>query len=391
MPKNKKRLRAQITVGHDADNKPIYKWASGYTKKELAENKEELRRIYINGAVAIRRDMLLGEFVTEWFNTYKLGAASKSGKMISASTQANYRTAINIHIFPAFAQRQIRAITAADLQAFMNGMSEYGKTLINDAYSVLRNCFSMAYAQGIIDRDPAAALKKPQAAAAEERRALTDAETQAVLTLINTHPDGLFLALLYYTGMRRGEALGLQWRDVDFKKRTIHVERDVDPHTASIGDVKTPHSIRFVPIPNELNDILKRRQGIGNAYIIESRGTFWHITTFMLHWKKIQIALHQLAPGIESRIVDTIKPKNPEGEIIPVIGSILTPHYFRHNYASILYNNGVDVMSAQRFLGHSDPRTTMAIYTHLADKTVENDALKVQSAFSAGKNLARNV
>ena len=92
----------------------------------------------------------------------------------------------------------------------MNELKTYGKTLINDCYSILRNCFALAYAQGIIDRDPAVALKKPQPADAEERRALTDPETNAVLTLIDTHPDGLFLALLYYTGLRRGEALGLR-------------------------------------------------------------------------------------------------------------------------------------------------------------------------------------
>lgn len=386
MPKQKKRLRAQITIGHDPDGKPIYKWASGYTKKELEANKEELRRTYINGAIAVQRDILFGEFVTQWFTIYKLGAASGSGKKISASTQSNYRTAINIHLFPAFAMRQMRAITSADLQFFMNGLGDYGKTLINDAYSVLRNCFALAYAQGIIDRDPAVALKKPQAAATDERRALTEAERAAVLSLISTHADGLFLALLYYTGMRRGEVLGLQWNDVDFTKRVIRVERDIDHHTASIGDVKTQSSKRLVPIPNELYDMLKKRQGIGPRFIIESRGSFWHITTFMLRWKAIQIELLKIAPNIESRVIETIKSK--DGDTF-VYGSILTPHYFRHNYASILYNNGVDVMSAQRFLGHSDPRTTLKIYTHLADKTEADDALKVQNAFSAGKNLAR--
>lgn len=386
MPKQKKRLRAQITIGHDAENKPIYKWASGYTKKELEANKEELRRKHINGAVAVQRDILFGEFVTQWFTIYKLGAASGSGKKISASTQANYRAAINIHLFPAFAMRQMRAITSADLQAFMNSLSEYGKTLINDCFSVLRNCFALAYAQGIIDRDPAVALKKPQASESEERRALTDPEEAAVLSLIGTHQNGLLLALLYYTGMRRGEVLGLQWSDVDFAKRIIRVERDIDPHTGSIGDVKTPNSRRSVPIPNELFDMLKKRQGIGSRFIIEFRGSFWHMTTFNLRWKAIQVELLKLAPNIESRVIETVKTK--DGDVL-VYGSILTPHYFRHNYASILYNNGVDVMSAQRFLGHSDPRTTLRIYTHLADKTAADDALKVQNAFSAGKNLAR--
>ena len=134
--------------------------------------------------------------------------------------------------------------------------------------------------------------------------------------------------------------------------------------------------------------MLKKRQGIGPRFIIESRGSFWHITTFMLRWKSIQIELLKLARyRISSPAwIETIKSK--DGDVL-VYGSILTPHYFRHNYASILYNNGVDVMSAQRFLGHSDPRTTLKIYTHLADKTEADDALKVQNAFSSGKNLAR--
>jgi len=63
MAKRKKRLRAQITVGHDSDGNPVYKWASGYTKKELEANKEELRRAHINGAVAVRRDIFFRRFI----------------------------------------------------------------------------------------------------------------------------------------------------------------------------------------------------------------------------------------------------------------------------------------------------------------------------------------
>lgn len=46
--------------------------------------------------------------------------------------------------------------------------------------------------------------------------------------------------------------------------------------------------------------------------------------------------------------------------------AMLTPHYFRHNYASILYNAGIDVLSAKKFLGHSNVKTTLEIYSHLS-------------------------
>ena len=95
-------------------------------------------------------------------------------------------------------------------------------------------------------------------------------------------------------------------------------------------------------------------------------GSFWTQSTFSRHWRSIQTELLRIDPSIEN---DTV-------------GSILTPHYFRHNYASILYRTGVDVLSAQRYLGHTDPATTMRIYTHLADETEMKDAEKVRKAFS---------
>lgn len=368
MAKKKKRLRAQITVGHDANGIPIYKWASGYTKKELEENKEELRRTYINGAVAVRRDIQLGEFVKEWYEIYKLGAASHGGRKISASTQANYRTAINVHIFPAFADRQMRAITAGDLQRFMNSLNSYSRTLIGDVYSVLKNVFSMAYAQGIVDRDPAVALKKPEAGRPTPRRALTPAETAAVLKLVETHHDGLLLAILYYTGMRRGEALGLQWADINFSKRLISIRRDIDFDTGSVGDVKSKTSLRDIPIVDELYVLLQKCRSVGNGFVIQSPHlkSFWSQGTFVRHWNAIQKALSEIDPSIE----------NVRGS------SILTPHYFRHNYATLLFEADVDVLTAQTFLGHADPKTTLKIYTHLRESKRIQNTEKLQKAFS---------
>lgn len=361
MPKQKKRLRAKIVVGHDGDGHPIIKWASGYTKKELEANKEELRRTYINGAVAIRRDVLLGEFVTEWYDTYKK-------HRVSASTQANYRTAINVHIFPALALRQMRALTANDLQAFMNGLAGYSKTIIGDVYSIIRNVFSLACAQGVIDRDPAAALKKPQAAVPEERRALTEAETKVVLQLIASHPDGILIALLYYTGIRRGEALGLQWSDVDFAKKVLNIRRDIDFETGAVGTLKTAAAARDVPIPDELLALLQKRREIGNGFLIRAPRTklFWTKATYERHWAKIREDIYAADKTVEH----------------DEKGSILTPHYFRHNYATLLFEADVDMLTAQTWLGHSDPKTTQQIYTHLREKVQKKNATKIKKVFA---------
>ncbi len=92
----------------------------------------------------------------------------------------------------------------------------------------LKALFASAYAEGIIERDPSVSLIRPKAKKKTERRALTDQETENVLHTIQNHEHGLFLAVLYYLGLRRGEALGLQWGDFNFDEDLVHVQRDID-------------------------------------------------------------------------------------------------------------------------------------------------------------------
>ncbi|HWQ97444.1 MAG TPA: site-specific integrase [Clostridia bacterium] len=186
-------------------------------------------------------------------------------------------------------------------------------------------------------------------------------------TIIENHQDGLLVALLYYTGLRRGEALGLRWSDINFPARTLRVERDIDFVTGDVGTVKTATSVRTVPIPDALMSMLQEHRQIGKGYIIRAprSGEFWSQATFIRRWRLIQAALLEAAPSIEN-----------DGK-----GSILTPHYFRHNYASILYCAGADVLTAQKYLGHAAPATTLRIYTHLADETQMKVAEKVRRAF----------
>jgi len=113
--------------------------------------------------------------------------------------------------------------------------------------------------------------------------------------------------------------------------------------------------------------LLYKNRQIGKSYIIRAprTGESWSQATVVRYWRQLQTALLEAARGIENNGT----------------GSILTPHYFRHNYASILYRSGVDVLTAQRYLGHTDPTTTMRIYTHLAEETELKDAEKVRKAF----------
>ena len=359
MAKQKSGLyRTKITLGHDADGTPIVKYISGKTKKELEEKRQEVLHYYAMGAVEANREVLFSDYVQEWYDVYKK-------PHISQSSRQSYESLINNRINPAFHGRQLRAISAPELQHFMNGCQGLGKTTIGYIGTILTNVFALAYSNGIIDRDPARALKKP-AAEKESKRALTSAETAAVLKVGQGHGEGLLLLILYYTGVRRGEALGLQWRDVDFEKHLIHIRRDIDFSTNAIGALKSKYSARDIPMPAALESALRLIRGFGETFIIQApNGSFLNQSTFVRRWDRLMRALCDADQSIESA----------EGK------SVLTPHYFRHNYASILYNSGVDILAAQKFLGHADIKTTLSIYSHLSEGKELESADKVRAAF----------
>lgn len=382
------RYRAKVTVGRTADGKPVVKYASGKTKKELAEAVAQIKRIYVNGAAVERRDVLFGEFALNWFEAFKR-------KDLEPASVSMYKNILNNHLLPAFGDRQLRAISAEALQLFLN-QSASSKSMVDQLYMTLRQLFTTALAKGCIDRDPCILLKKPKAPAGTKRE-LTPDETKAVQKVMQTHPHRLLLALLYHTGMRIGEVLGLQWRDVDLKNGWISVERDVDfKDGGKLGRIKTAAGKRKVPIPSELAFYLQQMPGVGETPVIQSEsGKHLSFSTYRRWYESLMIALWREDPTIEARPTlfaarveqnrqKRVLARNEVYEMktdLPLM-SILTPHYFRHNYASILYDAEIDVLAAARWLGHSDPATTLRIYTHLSQQRETANSRKVEAAFA---------
>ncbi len=385
------RYRAKITVGHGTAGKPIYKYVSATTKRGLEEEKARVRQLYINGLTDVNQDVLFGVYAKEWYETYKK-------PHIGAGTRGVYASALNKHILPEYGDRQLRAIRAAELQQFMND-HVMSRSAVGTIYSAIRAIFFQAASEGIITVNPALALKKYHVPE-EPRRELTEAETVAALKVGTEHPEGLLLLLLYYTGVRVGEALGLQWRDIDFAKKTIRVERDIDFKTNGIGAVKTAASVRDVPLPPELAAALDKVRGIGETFVLTSpkTHTFLCEATYKRRWERLQIAMFEADNEIEIDELSSSKrrrakyekekkgKKNKRGipykEPAKMYGSALTAHFFRHNYCTLLYEAGVDVMTAQRFMGHADARTTLAIYTHLSKRKEAAGADIVRGMFS---------
>lgn len=377
MPKKQKdgRYRAKITVGTDANGDKVYKWASGKTTRELEEAKAQIRAQYINGQ-SVKSDVLFGAYCVSWYNDIKKPS-------LALSTQRNYKTILNHHILPAFGERQLRAITASNLKSYMQGLAGRSKSTIALASAILYNVFTAAFADGIIPRNPAAGLPTPAAAQSKRRRALTDQETDKYVTCLSRHRYALLAAVYYYTGVRRGEGLGIQMGDIDFGARLIHIQRDIDYVANGIGELKNEQSERYMPIPGPLLQLLLPLRGTlaPTDFIFhdpdDGPGVFLSRSKFNRMWLRFMIDA-----GIAVRKPNADESRHPH-DICSVWSPVLTTHYLRHNYATLLYLGNVDKIYAMRLLGHSNYQTTVNVYTHIRNELMQRPRYRIDYIFTA--------
>ena len=169
--------------------------------------------------------------------------------------------------------------------------------------------------------------------------------------------------VLAYTGLRRGELFALKWEDINFKKRTLSVKRNLIYHTEKkkhmLSTPKTKSSIREISLDDRTLQVL-------------------------LTWKNYQLeSFLKLGMNVNSpeQIVFTSLTNNFIGDnyLKRIIGRItkqynlphITLHGFRHTHCSLLFEAGVDMQNVKERLGHSDIQTTMNIYAHVT--TTERD------------------
>lgn len=373
------RYRTKVKVGVAPDGKDINKWISGRTKKELEDEKRKAIAHFITGT-GLEEDRLFGEYAAEWYRIRK-------APFISASTQNSYRTIINKHLLPTFGVRKLRAIKPVELQTFVNTFEGSSKSQITNIITTLNSIFEAAKQDRLIPSNPAEYLKRPNSTPPEEKRALTDEERARMVDLFTTHEHGLYLAVMYYTGMRPGEVRGLQWGDLDWNENLIHVQRDVDyaTKTATVGELKTKAADRYIPIAEDLRTLLYPKREAPGTYIFPGKdGKPLAQTTAIRRWIELMIACGLAAPVDGPTCYGS-------GDIRSQYKPLITPHAMRHNYITMCWENGLDIMLTMKLVGHSDYQTTRNIYTHLSRKHLDNAKAQLDAMFASKTKVARKL
>lgn len=254
-----------------------------------------------------------------------------------------------------FGGRAAASITAREVDAFIRRFAEqYARKTVATQLQVIRQIMRRAEVQGVIQYNPATAVRPPKNLKQTRRMAPEKSQIDLIKRHAKDVPFGLFAALIYYTGCRRGEALGLMGKDIDRKAKLIHIRRSVY-YMSNAPHVKLPKTeagVRDVPLLPALNALLPDRLPAGYLFA-EPDGeplTYKHIET--------RYDAYRAASGVT-----------------------VTPHQIRHGYATALFECGVDAKTAQALLGHAQISTTMDIYTHVCSDAISAAAEKMKGGF----------
>lgn len=367
----KKPYRSKVKIGVDQDGKPINKWIQGRTRGELKAAREAVIEKYITGQ-ALAEDQLFGVYAAKWYRIRK-------EPFIAPSSRESYRTALNKDLFPVLGDRRMRSISSMDLQEILNKYEGMSSTKVTILMATLRGVFRSALADRLIDTDPAKGLTRPAIAKAEEKVTLTPGQRARLEEICRVHPDGHYLALMYYLGCRPGEARGLRWQDIDWQRDLVSIERDIDyKDGARAGDLKTAKSRRTVPLPAALRAILEPLCGLPESYIAHSEKS----TASPLAKSCAERLWTQLM--FPAGLVARAEPQNrySQYDIRHYYSATITPHTLRHNYITLCWEHGLDPYETMKLVGHTSITTTLNIYTHLSDAQLRKTALKLDDMFA---------
>ena len=349
--------RKNLVVGKKADGSYIRKSVYGKTIKELEQKIVEVTQQLNHGIQVWESTMTFRELANIWYEQYNLEAGENwkysQGNMIKK------------YLVPPLGEMRIKDLRQLHLQTIITTLSKNGlsTSYMKKLKQIATQIMQVAVGSDLIMRNPFSDVKVPKKDPFI-RRPLTDNEVALITDNWRGHNLGPMAMIMLYAGLRRGEAIALEWSDIDLEKKVIHVTKaaSVVKNVTCIKKPKSDAGIRDVPIPKVLRNMLMEIRKPSGYVCTNTSGEVLTESSYKRQWDSFRNYLNVCAGG-----------QKGTGRNVPRITVIenITAHMLRHTYASMLFDANVDVKSAQRFLGHADIEVTLEIYTHLSEMKEE--------------------
>lgn len=373
MPRQKKTQYSKVP-GRDLYRKmrksASGKWVAlyGHTPQELGLKIAQFDAEQAAGT-EYRENPLFSDYAEDWFNLKRAH--------LGTWAQVSYHSNMRNHVLPPMQGRRMKEIRPSDIQAALNGVQNMSRSLAVKVRGMYNGIFSSAVQDGIISVNPCVGLVLPNKKQEKQRRSLTEDQLKTLLDTVHGASIELFIQIAVYTGMRRGEILGLQWDCVDLGKvPSISVKRSVrwvNNRPICTEDLKSRASRRIIAIPDVLVQILKREKECSRSdFVVNTNGKPWTQSMYNTYWR--YIIRHTNKPYTYwtniggknvQRVRDPARPDKGGKKINHPIDFDVTPHMLRHTYATRLIGGGADVKTVQYLMGHETVEMSLNIYADL--------------------------
>lgn len=351
----------------DADGKQVSLYAT--TCEELYEKQLAARR-QVQEILFHRQHPTVAEYCEKWL-------VMQSAK-VSAATLKGYASNMRNYVIKPMGDMYMEEVTADDIRLALVPLSRKSEGLYNKVNMLIKCVFYSAECSQLLEDNPCAGISGKGGKPAQKKEALSDQQVAVLLETIKGLPPYLFVMIGLYAGLRREEALALQWDCVflDVPTPYISVRRAwrAEHNRPVVSTVlKTKAARRDIPIPKCLADCLREAKATSTSdYVIaDSEGQPLSYSQFKRVWQYIVVrstkerTYYKYVNG--QSIKYTVKPtlgtsqkNNPR--IVYTLDFEVTPHQLRRTYITNLLYAGVDPKTVQYLAGHENSKTTMDIY-----------------------------
>lgn len=357
------RWEGRFIKSRGPNNKISYGYLYGKSYREVKE------RLLVVKAKHLETSLIMSPKSSEPLETWiRECMTTKTKKEVKLSTYANYSRLLRNHIFPAIGKIPLGKLTKEDIQQLIETLIVKGLSVgsIHLIFTILNSQLKMAVDEGCMIQNPCEHVTLPKKGKSRIH-ALTVLEQKKMEQLFNDSQAGAPVIIALYSGMRIGEICGLKWSDIDFAERLIYVRRtltrvpdeDSFEHRTQLIEEqpKTEESNRVIPIAEKLYSYLSQLSKTSQSdYVISYQGRRVEPRTVNYRYKKVLSGT-----GLEK----------------------FHFHALRHTFATRCVENGVDIASVSRLLGHASIKMTLDTYTDSMMEKRREAVSKLDSLFTA--------
>ena len=373
-----KKYQIIVELGRDPvtnKRKRKYVTVKNVTKKEAQKKMLELMQKYEDGSGLVEpKDMTFKELAKQYMNSHQHNIAQR--------TYDRYSGIVDNHLIPAFGNYKVDQIKAVHIQSYQNQKLTNGKrrgegglsrATVAMHHNLLSSLFSEAQKLDLIDKNPVKLVSTPKAKR-PKNNFLDEEQVNQLIEAADSQFMKDYIRVAVACGLRRGEQIGLEWKDVDLKNKKVSITQALKRTSKGIelGEPKTSSSRRSIAITDDIVAVFKRikkrqakqKLALGSDYntrfnliFCEDDGRYCNPNTVTRRFKR---AAKKIG-------LDDIK-----------------LHDLRHTMASLMLKSGANPKIVQERLGHASIMQTMDRYSHLSFDLQQEAAEDLSSLLDSG-------